>query len=104
MGYSVIKKILPVNENITNKIEKLLPAAIDCVNVSIPKYMSYLLPLAINKIRFVTFPLYIFNHFKKKATWFLYLNPLELELTRCLTTQAESTLLRSVKDSTRTIC
>merc|ERR1711915_113975 len=48
--YSVIKKILPVNENITNKIEKLLPAAIDCVNVSIPKYMSYLLPLAINKI------------------------------------------------------
>merc|ERR1719153_1362120 len=24
--------------------------AIDCVNVSIPKYMSYLLPLAINKI------------------------------------------------------
>merc|ERR1712142_9861 len=48
--YSVIKKILPVNENITNKIEKLLPAAIDCVNVSIPKYMSFLLPLAINKI------------------------------------------------------
>ena len=50
--YSVIKKILPVNENITNKIEKLLPRAIDCVNVSTvtPMYMNYLLPLAINKI------------------------------------------------------
>merc|ERR1711915_658298 len=48
--YSVIKKMLPVNEKLTNKIEKFIPRAIECVSLSVPKYMNYLLPLAINKV------------------------------------------------------
>merc|ERR1711970_119055 len=48
--YSVLRKVLPVNDVIKDNIEKLLPAVIDTVSLSMPKYLGYFLPTFASKV------------------------------------------------------
>merc|ERR1712121_408188 len=48
--FAVLRKVIPVNDVVNDKIEELLPALIDTVSLSMPKYLGYLVPTFASKV------------------------------------------------------
>merc|ERR1712002_1302862 len=48
--FSVLRKVIPVNDVVKDKIEELLPAVIDTVSLSMPKCLGYLVPTFASKV------------------------------------------------------